>query len=282
MKDHNYIQLSFDIEDWFQVPFASKQVKRSEWNNHFSIVLKGTNKILKLLKKYNIQATFFIVGWIAKKYPNIVKIINDEGHEVASHGYSHITLDNLNHKEISDDLDKSIEIIYKILGHAPLGYRAPMGSIGTNNLWVLEVLKKKGFLYDSSIYPTNYFVHSGVKGVRSETHEIINGLWEVPLSVQSFLKIPIPLSGGFYLRLIPLFFYSRLVEKHINTNKNTILYFHPWEFETKYPKLIKNPLKFFIQYYNLNSVESKLEKLLDKYSFISIKDELIKNKIIEK
>ena len=274
MKNKKNIVLSFDIEDWFQVPFAASNIRREKWETFKTITPEGTNLILAFLKKHDIKATFFVLGWIADKYPDLIKFIHNEGHEIASHGYYHETLDNLNQEDLSDDLDKSIDVLNKITGCEPAGYRAPLGSIGDNNKWVLHELRKKGFKYDSSIYPTNLFVHSGSRSIQTEIHEIIDNLLEVPFSVETFMKIPIPLSGGFYIRSIPFFIYKKLLKKHACSKKNTILYFHPWEFDTNYPKVIKNPIKYFIQYYNLNSVRIKLEKLFDIYSFISIKEKL--------
>ena len=271
------IYLSFDIEDWFQVPFVKNNIKRSEWDNLPSIVFDGTIIILKLLKRYNIKATFFIVGWIAKKYPSLVKMISDDGHEIASHGFGHQTLDTIEYNDLKDDLYKSIEILYETSGIRPIGYRAPMGSINKKNQWVLNELKAQGFLYDSSIYPSQSFVHSGNSQINPRAHEIISGFWEIPLTVEKYFNIPIPLSGGFYLRFIPFPIFRKLLKKHLLKSENTVLYYHPWEFYTNYPRVIKNPLKYFVQYYNLNSVESKLEILLEKYQFHPLKNLIINN-----
>ena len=267
-KYNNY--LSFDIEDWFQVPFVNDVVKQKDWGNMSSIVEDGTAEILTILNKHKVKATFFVLGWIAKKYPELVKEIAKQGHEIASHGYGHQTLDNISKAELDYDLKKSNEVISKITNKPIIGYRAPMGSIGDKNIWVLDVLINNGFKYDSSIYTSSLLVHSGSRHICDEITEIKKGFWEVPLSVETYMKIPVPISGGFYLRSLPFFLFKKLMKKRNKAKKTTVLYYHPWEFSTQYPQIAQSYFKRFIQYYNLPSVKPKLEELLKVYDFVPI------------
>jgi polysaccharide deacetylase family protein (PEP-CTERM system associated) len=266
--------ISFDIEDWFQVPFAAASVPRDGWEKLPSVVADGTAQILGLLKRHDVTATFFVVGWIAERYPDLVRRIRDGGHEIGSHSYAHQPLDQLTPEAVDGDTARSSEILEKITGTRPLGYRAPLGSIGERNAWALDILKKHGFQYDSSIYPANPFVYSGMRNVPTMPYEISPGFWEIPLSVERIAGAAVPLSGGFYLRLLPLTAFGRLLARKNARAEACVLYYHPWEFATEYPRPIRHPLKRFIQYYNLKSVAPKLDLLLSRFRFRPLRDAL--------
>jgi len=269
--------LSFDIEDWFQVPFASRDVNRSDWETLQSNVVDGTQTILDLLSRRRVSATFFIVGWIAERHPDLVRRIADGGHEIGSHSYAHRPLDELSPEELDKDTALSVEILTHVTGQKPRGYRAPMGSIGDDNAWAIDILRKNGVRYDSSIYPSSPFVYSGMRGAKAAPFEIANGLWEVPLSAETIAGLPIPLSGGFYLRLASPGVFQWLMKRKNARGESCVLYYHPWEFSTSYPRPIRNLPKRFIQYHNLDSVTPKLDRLLSSFEFGPLIDALPKD-----
>jgi polysaccharide deacetylase family protein (PEP-CTERM system associated) len=168
--------LSFDIEEWFQVPFVEGYIEKGQWTRLNATVEDGTSRILSLLDRHSTKATFFVVGWIAEQYPTLVREIIKRGHEVACHGYDHITVDRMSRETFRIDLKRAREAIFAVAGRIPHGYRAPLASIGEKNRWALLEIRDAGFLYDSSIYRTNPFVHSGLKDVGPKPYEIERGL----------------------------------------------------------------------------------------------------------
>lgn len=264
--------LSFDIEDWFDVPFVKPFLVESRFEKLPSVVESGTRSILVLLGQNQVKATFFVVGQIAERFPDLVREIVDQGHEVGTHGYLHVTPDQMSKVEFEEDLVKSLDAIEKATGHRPKGYRAPLGSLAPNTLWVLDLLKKQGLMYDSSIYPAHPLVYGGIRGFAQEVHQILPDFWEVPLSTAPILGLPCPISGGFYLRFLPFLFFKRALRRRTEDQLPAVLYYHSWEFSTDYPRPIPWGAKRFIQYYRLDSVRPKLEDLIRSFSFGPICD----------
>ncbi len=219
------------------------------------------------MDEHDAKATYFVVGLVAEEFPDLVREIHDRGHEVATHGYWHKPVDEMSPEEFEIDLEKSLDAIEAACGYRPIGYRAPLGSLDDKTLWVLDILKQKGLKYDSSIYPANPLVYGGVKNFRPDIHEIRADLWEVPLSAGRVLGLPFPISGGFYLRLLPFKIFQGLMAEKNRRGESVVLYYHSWEFQTRYPRIIPIGLKRFIQYYNLDSVHPKLKVLLNNYCF---------------
>lgn len=262
--------LSIDVEDWYHVLFVKDYLDNSLLR--ISIIEDAINEILVILEKVNVKATFFVLGDIADKFPDLCRKIHLHGHEIASHGHSHEVLFSLTKEQFRSDIKKSIQSINKATGVTPIGYRAPVGSIDKTNLWVFEELKEAGFLYDSSVYPSaSFLTFAGVDGMPKEKHMVGDGLWEIPLSVAKFGFLNVPFSGGFYLRTLPFFLFKSFVKQLNKKNISTVLYVHPWEFNLDYPKIIKNPYHRFIQYHNLKSIKPRLEHLLAQFEFTSFK-----------
>ena len=188
--------LSFDIEDWFQVENFKSHVSRKDWDNFELRVVGNTRRILALLKTYNTKATFFVLGWIARKCPELVKEIHQQGHEIASHGFGHELVYKQTVEEFEKDIRGSKELLESIINQEVLGYRAPSFSITKDSLWAIDILKKAGFRYDSSIFPVSFHDRYGFEGMNNIPKRFENGLLEIPIStfkVSESSMIPTPI-----------------------------------------------------------------------------------------
>jgi polysaccharide deacetylase family protein (PEP-CTERM system associated) len=261
----NTCLLTFDIEEWFQVENLKGAVHRKEWEQKHSTVAQNTMRILSLLSKYEVSATFFILGWVAERQPELIREIYQQEHEIACHGYGHERANLLEEKRSLDDIARSKLILEKIISDKITGYRAPNFSI---NDTILDHLKKLDFIYDSSYNPfqlnRRYGKISGELERKSAGCYLTqNGLFEVPLSSYSFKNIPVPIGGGAYFRIIPFPIFKNLVSKKLAQESVYNFYLHPWEFEPE-QKLVKGiKLNYrFRHYYGLKHTADKLEKLI--------------------
>jgi polysaccharide deacetylase family protein (PEP-CTERM system associated) len=234
-----------------------------------------------LLNKYDTKATFFVLGKLAEKYPELIKTISQKGHEIGSHSYSHKTLHELGMKNFEDEIEKTNVILKSITGKSPLGFRAPTFSIDNTSKWALDILAKHDYKYDSSIFP----VKTGLYGVPDApifsynpskdditVHDPNGPIIEYPLSVIKIGK-NIPIAGGFYLRLFPVSFLKYAIDR-VNTKRSVVIYMHPWEMYS-YTQKVHLPLIYrFVTYYGVNSAFSKLEHLLKNFTFSPIREVL--------
>jgi len=233
--------------------------------------------LLELLDKHNTKATFFVLGAVAEKYPQLIEEIYKKGHEIASHAYSHTTLYELGREGFEEEIKKSINILGK---YKPIGFRAPSFSINNSTKWAFEILEKYGFKYDSSIFPIKtmlYGVPDAPLYIYKPSNDDIskhdpNGkIIEVPLTVFRFLGKNVPIAGGFYLRVFPLWFLRFGIRK-VNKEQSAIIYIHPWETHSQTIRL-KIPLfPRFITYYGINYALEKFEVLLKEFKFKSIRE----------
>tara|TARA_A100001035_G_C27731860_1_gene477150 strand:- start:348 stop:1202 length:855 start_codon:yes stop_codon:yes gene_type:complete len=264
--------LTFDIEDWFHIIDSGKNQNPNDWDQFEYRINDNVERILDLLQRKNQKATFFCLGWIARKFPEIIKKIDQMDFEIGSHSNSHIPAFNQNKIEFRDDLVKSISIIEDLTNKKVKYYRAPSFSIKKENQWVFDELIRNGIEIDCSIFPSSRS-NGGFEGFPSSNPSIIscNGrkIKEFPINVFKFLGRPIVFSGGGYFRLIPYF----LINKMTNKSNYVISYFHPRDFDINQP-IIKNLSYFqkFKSYVGLNSSFSKLEKLLNDFEFIDLKE----------
>ena len=259
--------LSFDIEDWFQVENLRSVIPRRDWDRYELRVERNTLKILRILRKYNAKATFFVLGWIAERCPDLVRKISLEGNEIASHGYSHELIYNQTQSQFEEDLLRSKRILEEITGKEVLGYRASNFSITKESIWAIDILKKCGFKYDSSIFPISFHDRYGFKGVKSQLFVFDNGLIEVPLSTVKVFNVKLPLAGGGYFRLLPYSYFRYFFRKLNKNGEGAVFYLHPWEFDPEQPR-VNIPLKYrFRHYNNLDKTEMKLKQLLQDFEF---------------
>lgn len=261
--------LTIDVEDWFCVRNMREVIPFASWKESEIRVRVGMDFILTELSRRNIKATFFVLGWIAEKCPAIVSALRSEGHEIASHGYNHQPIDKLSPEEFAADLRRSVEVLGPQAGRPIEGYRAPSFSITKNTLWALDLLAKEGFAYDSSVYPVRHPDYGIPDFPRAVT--ALRGLTEVPMSVFSFMGVPIPVSGGGYFRLYPYELTRRMIRGALGQGP-VVLYFHPWEFDEGQPRIALPAFRRFRHYVGLRANREKFRRLLDDFSVCSIGD----------
>ena len=194
--------MTIDVEDYFQVSAFESVIDRNEWDTITPRVEKNTHHLLDKFDKYNINATFFMLGWVAKRYPDIARAIVDAGHELASHGSSHRRVTEQNREEFQADVGDAKKLLEDISGKEIKGYRAPSFSFTKDNLWVYEVLAEEGYQYSSSVYPVKHDLY-GIPDAPRFSYQTAPGVLEIPLSTLSIMNKNIPISGGGFFRLYP-------------------------------------------------------------------------------
>jgi len=264
--------LSFDIEEYFQVSGLAKAVSRSSWDNFASRVEQNTAVVLNILEKHNIKATFFILGWIAERHPELIKIIADQGHEIACHGYDHKLVYDMTSEEFASDIKKTKDLLESITGRKIYGYRAPSFSVAGSDIEKFEILAKTGFIYDSSLFPMKHFRYGDAYSAPLAPFDIKKDedilLKEFPMSVVGLLGKRIPAGGGGYFRLYPNFLIRRNFRKIQSEGRPMIIYLHPWEFDPDQPRISKAGYgNTFRHYFNLNKTQAKLEFILKEFRF---------------
>lgn len=265
--------LSIDLEDWFCVHNLSSVIKKEDWDKCEYRVEKNSSKILDLLDKYNTKATFFVLGWIAEKSPQLIKEIENRGHEIASHGYYHTLITSLTPEEFESDLKRGVEAIKKTgVTQEILGFRAPSFTIVDKTKWALEILEKNNFKYDSSVFPVSFHPDYGIGDVPLSPYKITKGILEFPMSVALFFWKKIPFGGGGYFRLFPYFITKYLFGKVNREGRPVIFYLHPWEIDPGQPKMKLPMLKKFRHYNNLNKTEKRFDRLLNDFQFTTLKN----------
>ena len=269
--------LTFDIEDYYQVEAFKDFVKFEEWPSYPSRVVENTQKIIRILAERNVKATFFILGWIAERFPEMVEQLADEGHEIATHGYAHEMVYRQTQAAFEEDLLKSIEVLERLSGKTVIGYRAPTYSIIEDSFWALDILIRNNLRYDSSIFP---IIHDryGVPNGERFPYQIERGggmIMEFPLSTLRVWKWNFPIAGGGYLRLFPYWMLKKGLQWINQQKKPAIIYLHPWELDPEQPRIPNIPKRTqFRHYINLHSTAAKLRHLIYDFDFGPICDVL--------
>jgi polysaccharide deacetylase family protein (PEP-CTERM system associated) len=268
--------LSFDVEEYFQVSNFESVIKREDWDNLESRLYIGLNKILDILDEKDVKATFFVLGWVAERHPNLIKHISEREHEISTHGYEHKLIYKQKKAEFEEDLVKSIKTIEGITGNKILGFRAPSFSITKSSLWALEILAKNNIKYDASIFPILHHRYGIENSERFPYHISNNGynIIEYPCSTIRILGRNIPFSGGGYLRLLPYKVIKNFIKWINKEYQPVIIYLHPWELDINLPRIKAGAMNEFRHYYNLDSTEVKLRHLLDDFCFTTVKEAL--------
>jgi polysaccharide deacetylase family protein (PEP-CTERM system associated) len=258
--------LTIDVEDYFQVSAMAPYIRRSEWDTRECRVERNVDRILALLDKHGTRATFFTLGWVAERYPQLVQRIVAQGHELASHGYGHERASDLSRVDFLHDIQHAKHLLEDIGGVPVQGYRAPSFSIGAGNLWAFDCLREAGYRYSSSIYPIKHD-HYGMPDAPRFLHEVADGLVEIPVTTLRLRGRNWPSSGGGYFRLLP-YALSRWMIGKVNADdrKPAIFYFHPWEIDHGQPRVAGIDLKTrFRHYVNIDRMERRLDGLLSDF-----------------
>jgi polysaccharide deacetylase family protein (PEP-CTERM system associated) len=258
--------LTVDVEDYFQVSALAPFIARDRWDSIPCRVEANVDRLLNRFANNHAKATFFTLGWIAERYPQVVRRIVDDGHELASHGYGHQRASELSREAFAQDVTRAKGILEDIAGVPVIGYRAPSFSIGADNLWAFDVLKEAGYVYSSSVYPVQHD-HYGMPDAPRFPYQVRDGLTELPITTVRALGRNLPAGGGGYFRFAP-YGVSRWAIDRFNRDEKApaIFYMHPWEIDPLQPRVPGPGLKTrFRHYVNLHRTESRLERLLGDF-----------------
>ncbi|HET8551477.1 MAG TPA: XrtA system polysaccharide deacetylase [Gammaproteobacteria bacterium] len=261
--------MTIDVEDYFQVSALEPYIRRGDWERMPRRVEANTDRILAMLERRGIKATFFVLGWIAEHHPELVRRIVTQGHEVASHGYAHKRITRQTPAEFRRDVTRAKGLLEDISGQAVAGYRAPSYSIGAGTLWALDVLAAAGYRYSSSIFPIRHDLYGMPAAPRFPFYPAAHGALEIPVTTVSLAGRNLPCGGGGWFRLLP-YAPFRWALRRVNRRDRqpAVFYFHPWEIDPGQPRVAGANLKSrFRHYVNLGRMEAKVARLLDDFQW---------------
>jgi polysaccharide deacetylase family protein (PEP-CTERM system associated) len=265
---------SVDVEDWFHILDVPSTPPLSEWNRLPSHVEKNFFRLLEIIGESNVRVTCFFLGWVAEKFPHLVRAAKARGHEIASHGYSHELIYRMTPRQFVDDASKAKSILECVSGSSVWGYRSSGFSVTKETPWFFEKLTEAGYHYDSSVFPAPRG-HGGLVTKQYAPYKVSderNALVEFPVTVAGVFGRPVCFFGGGYLRLFPYFLVRRMTRKVIREGRPVVFYVHPREIDPSHPRLSMNPARKFKSYVNLSTTEHKIRRLLSEFSFITFQD----------
>jgi polysaccharide deacetylase family protein (PEP-CTERM system associated) len=260
--------MTVDVEDYFQVSALAPHIPRSDWDSMACRVEMNVDRLLTLFADHGAHVTFFTLGWVAQRYPGLVRRIVDAGHELASHGHAHLRASDQTQTEFLHDISHAKKLLEDIAGAPVLGYRAPSFSIGSANLWAFDSLESAGYRYSSSVYPIVHD-HYGIPDAPRIPYRVRPGLLEIPITTVRVFGRNLPAGGGGYFRLAP-YSWSRWAIARFNAEENrpAIFYMHPWEIDPEQPRVPGTSLKTkFRHYVNLDKTHSRLSRLLSDFKW---------------
>lgn len=257
--------MSVDVEEYFQVSAFERHIDREDWSDLPSRIERSMDRILALFERHGVQATFFFLGWIAERHPELVRRVVAAGHELASHGWSHVRVVQQDRETFRQDVVRTRALLEDLGGVPVIGYRAASYSIGRNNLWALDVLHETGHRYSSSIYPIRHDLYGMPEAPRfAFRHGGDDGLLEVPVTTVTIGGRNLPCGGGGYFRLLPYsLFRWGLNRVNLRDGQSGLFYFHPWELDPEQPRQPGLGLRTRVRHYlNLGRMEGRLDRLL--------------------
>ena len=262
--------MSVDVEDYFHVSVFDGIVPRSSWSSMVSRVGANTERLLDIFDEFEVQATFFVLGWVAERHPDLVTTIARRGHEIASHGYAHRLVYDQTRAAFRDDVRRAKDLLESACGRRVVGYRAPSYSITPRSLWALDVLIEEGYQYDSSIFPIRHDRY-GIPVSDRQPYRIdrsAGSLIEIPGSTTKLGPLNLPVAGGGYFRILPYWWTSWGIRR-VNEieQRPVVFYLHPWEIDPDQPRLPAGMMGRFRHYHNLAETADRLRQLLTDFSF---------------
>lgn len=269
--------ISIDLEDWFCVHNLSGVIRKEDWDSCELRVLESTNRLLALFDRHQTRATFFVLGWVAKRLPELVRELEDRGHEIAVHGYDHLLLTEISPLEFEKDLAKALEAIERCgVATRPVGFRAPSFTmVKSTKDWALPILEKYGFKYDSSVFPVGFHPDYGMVESPLSPYKITENLHEFPMSCLEVFGKRFPFSGGGYFRLFPYAYTKYCMQKVNAQGRPAVFYLHPWELDPGQPRVKNLSLSQKLRHYrNIDQTELRLDKLLGDFEFTTIREVL--------
>jgi polysaccharide deacetylase family protein (PEP-CTERM system associated) len=277
--------MTVDVEDYFHVAALAQSIDRSQWDSMEYRAESSTRRLLDLFDRSNLRATFFVLGWVARRSPDLIREIASRGHEVASHGMSHKLVFNQTPEEFRSETYESKALLEDIIGAPVIGYRASTYSITRRSLWALDILHEAGFAYDSSIFPIRHDVY-GIPDAPQVPSRIPTpkgaNIVEFPMSTAPMFGTRIPVSGGGYFRLLPYWLTRKGLTK-LNTElaRPFIFYLHPWEVDPEQPRVRTNWKSRLRHYTNLDRCEARLRRLIGEFRFGRVCDVLARADLLD-
>ncbi len=268
--------LTIDVEDYFHVSAFDRCISRRQWDDFPSRVSGSTQRVLDRLAEAGVRGTFFVLGWVAERYPTLIRAIHAAGHEIGCHSYSHHLIYEQTPEIFRSDLRLARLTLEDIIGERVTAYRAPSFSIVERSLWALDILLEEGFLYDSSIYPTHHDRY-GIVGTPLHPHCIertAGSIWEFPPPVWKVMNYPLPIGGGGYFRLYPYGLTRRGLRAINAAGRPFAVYLHPWEFDPDQPRFRPGMMRAFRHYVGLRRTEKRLVQLLKDFRFGTLTESL--------
>lgn len=261
-----------DVEEYFQVKALESVVSRDEWLVRPSRVTRGVETLLAMLDRHGARGTFFVLGWMARHRPEVVRLIFDAGHEIASHGFFHERVTAQSPDSFREDVRSSKRALEDLCGKEVVGYRAPSFSIIPGYEWAFDVLIEEGYLYDSSLFPIRRRGYGYAMAPRQphRIHRPAGDLVEFPLATTRFLNVSVPAAGGGYLRQFPLAVIQRAFREATHRGESATFYIHPWELDPDQPRLPVSRLNRIRHYRGLALSRDRIERLLDEFRFDTI------------
>ena len=269
--------LSVDVEDYFHVEAFADCIPKTQWALCRSRVERNVDRILVMLERHDVKATFFVLGWVAERVPDLIRKVESHGHEIAVHGYNHLLLTEITPQEFEADLVKALETIEKCgVKSRPIGFRAPSFTIVEKTKpWALPILEKYQFKYDSSVFPIRFHPDYGVPDAPLVPYKITESLYEFPMSCLEMFGRRFPFGGGGYFRLFPYAYTKFCLRKVNNGGRPTVFYLHPWELDPGQPRVANLSLSQKIRHYrNLDKTENRFAKLLKDFEFTTMREVL--------
>jgi polysaccharide deacetylase family protein (PEP-CTERM system associated) len=267
--------ITVDVEDYFHASAFDRVVRRDQWGSLESRVSASTDRLLAMFADAGVTATFFVLGWVGERFPELLTRILDNGHEVACHSYAHRLIYELSPREFRADVRRAKLVLEAATGKPVVGFRAPSYSITERSLWAFDILIEEGFTYDSSLFPVHHDRY-GMPSAPRHVHVVDrNGslIWELPPSTVRWAGINLPMAGGGYLRLLPFAWTKRGIRRINRVEaKPAIFYVHPWELDPVQPRLPVSPMTRIRHYHNLGRTEHRLDQLLRQFRFASVRD----------
>jgi polysaccharide deacetylase family protein (PEP-CTERM system associated) len=277
--------LSFDVEEFFQVANLRAHVAREDWDRIPSRLEVGMNRILACLERHGARATFFFLGWIAERHPEMVRACLAGGHEIASHGYEHLFLQDLGPEGLDRDLARTEAALQAAGAPAPIGFRASTFTLTRSTFWALDVLVRRGYRYDSSIHPVRhptYGVPDFDPGISRVSAPGGGSIVEFPVATYRFLGRNLPVGGGGYFRLLPLALTRAALTARERAGEPSALYLHPWEFDPDQPRYPAAWHQRLRHYLNLGRTLERLDGLLSSFEFASMGQVLQERGLLER
>ena len=267
--------ISFDIEEWFHPEMFAGRFPEAKWDSLESRVQENTHLILDFLAGKKLKATFFFLGWVAERYPELVKRAVEDGHEIASHGYAHKMITKLTPEEFRADLRKSLDVLNVLSPDPVIGFRAPTFSVTNDTMWAVEIMLEEGVRFDSSVFPIRHDRY-GIPEAPMEPYVIFEKggeqLIEYPMTAARFGSYNFPFGGGGYFRLYPFQMTLSLMKRCAREGRPIMFYAHPWEFDTNQPRVQLGRLASLRHYMGIPKFLKRLDVITDLFPFTSFRD----------